>query len=507
MNRIKQCLYLCVFLLLLSCKLSIDNTINGSAIVAGKSSITGRIEIPVGISKESISVKINVPHGISGENVTYETKADTSGIFSLTFDVELDTSIVMLVASIDQFTPFMVKVVNGRVTNVDITYDSYSRLKNIEIVPAMNKYDVTQSEEVLRKMVEYRRPNGEYPSFYDKGVNFFLNSLNNSFSQRVKIVLDKETLLSKEFKGLYAKELRLFVYTPTSFDYQGEIERNYRNVTRDTIGKPEIQQIDKTYFRFLKEFNLSDTQYLQTYGFPEFQTEVLRNEILGIPEIGESDISSWMKSVKAILADLVGFKDGLYYDVLAANAFSQQLHEEAKPLSDKQKANIAQYWGDGEIAKILFRKNEKIIEYDAVKSPLVVNDVSLVPKENVIEAIVSKYKGKVVFMDLWATWCGPCLEAMKEFNKVKGEFVNEDVVFVYVTNGSSPKKLWEKKIQGIGSEHYYLSGDQWTFMMDHFGFEYIPSYVLYNKEGKLVDKISSFPGNEKVKKLLKELLK
>ena len=178
-----------------------------------------------------------------------------------------------------------------------------------------------------------------------------------------------------------------------------------------------------------------------------------------------------------------------------------------KPLRKKKKENIIHYWKNGEIAKILFRKNEQVIELEKVKSPVVVNDISTVAEDKVIETILSKYKDKVVFIDLWATWCAPCLEAIKQFRVTKGDFRDKDVVFVYLTNGSSPRKLWEEKIKGIGDEHYYLTKDQWSYMMDHFGFEYIPSYLLFNKEGLLINRFSSFPGSDVVKEAIDNLLK
>ncbi|RZL37218.1 MAG: TlpA family protein disulfide reductase, partial [Pedobacter sp.] len=113
---------------------------------------------------------------------------------------------------------------------------------------------------------------------------------------------------------------------------------------------------------------------------------------------------------------------------------------------------------------------------------------------------------KVVFIDLWATWCSPCLEAMQEFRSTKNEFYDKDVVFVYLTNGSSPLKLWNEKIKGIGSEHYYLKSSQWEFIMNDFGFKAIPSYLLYNKHGLLINKFTAFPGNNKTKEMINSLL-
>lgn len=65
--------------------------------------------------------------------------------------------------------------------------------------------------------------------------------------------------------------------------------------------------------------------------------------------------------------------------------------------------NIAAYWKNGQIAKILFRKNAKVINFDKFKSPAIINDILKVPEDKVIETIVGKYKNKVVLIDMWAT--------------------------------------------------------------------------------------------------------
>ena len=123
-----------------------------------------------------------------------------------------------------------------------------------------------------------------------------------------------------------------------------------------------------------------------------------------------------------------------------------------------------------------------------------------------IEAILAKHKNKVILIDLWATWCSPCLEAMKEFRSTKSEFQDKEVVFVYITNTSSPRKLWEEKIKGIGDKHYYLTDAQWEYTMDQFGFDAIPSYLLYNQKGVLISKFTAFPGSGEVKKMINDLL-
>ena len=136
----------------------------------------------------------------------------------------------------------------------------------------------------------------------------------------------------------------------------------------------------------------------------------------------------------------------------------------------------------------------------------VVNDISAVPDDKVIDTILAKYKNKVILIDLWATWCQPCLNAMDRFKATKASYLDKDVVFVYVTNTSSPYKLWNEKIKGIGNEHYYLSEPQWVSLMDQFGFDAIPSYLLYDKKGELKNKFTAFPENNEVIAMIDALL-
>lgn len=491
------------FLFLLTANSVFGIGIDTPLIKAGTAKLTGTITMPDGIKKDSIFVNISIPYPISGEQGRYKVLVNPSGKFAIDVKVEMFSSFVGFYTSVDPYQTLLVKLTSDSVTHIDISYSSANSISNIQVKPTMNKNDVIEGIALIGKMIEFR-PNRAPKVLYDKSTDDFLNHAKTSIAERLTIV-DNEPSISKELKELLSKDFRLFMYSGHVFDYEGEMMLNYRN-TGDTSKKPNIQKIDRSYFRFLRNFRLHDPQYTLAFSFPEFQKQILQNETLAIPQIGESDIPTWLVSVKAILSDLLGFNDGLYYDILAANAYARQLNEEVKPLTAKQKENITNYWNKGEIAKILFRKNEQVLEFDKFKSPTVVNDVSAVPANKVMETIIAKYPNKVVLIDLWATWCAPCLDAMQEFRTTKNELKAKDIVFVYLTNSSSPQKLWEEKIKGIGSEHYYLNNEQWKYMMNHFELEYIPSYLLYNKKGVLSTKFSAFPGSEKVKNLINSLL-
>ncbi|MCJ0743133.1 TlpA family protein disulfide reductase [Pedobacter montanisoli] len=492
-------------LFLLSFKSTTDKLIDVPILIkAGTAKITGSITSLGNANKNNIYVDIIAPQPISGEKARYKTLVDQYGKFSIDIDVETQISLIILKTSFDEERPLFVKLTSGGVTNINIVYNLNDEIHNIELIPATNKNDVTLGFEVLDKMLRYQPSRAPEP-LYNKSTVYYLNYFKEVLSERLAVV-DNDTLLSEEFKKMLSKDFKLFAYRGSPFDYAEAMRINYRNINPNESKQPDIQKIDRSYFGFLKDFKLNDPQYLQCPTFLEFQSRILQNEVLDLPEIGESEISSWLAKVKAILSDLVGFNNGPYYDILAANAYARQLNEEVRPLTDKQKENIEKYWKNGEIAKILLRKNQKIAELGEFKLPVVINEISSVSDDKVIETILSKYKNKVVLIDLWATWCVPCLNAMEQFRSTKNEFKNKNVTFVYLTNVSSPKKLWEEKIKGIGSEHYYLKDSQWGHIMNHFGFEAIPSYLLYNKEGVLINKFTAFPGNEKMKEMINGLL-
>ncbi len=103
-----------------------------------------------------------------------------------------------------------------------------------------------------------------------------------------------------------------------------------------------------------------------------------------------------------------------------------------------------------------------------------------------LDSIVAAHKGRVVFIDFWATWCGPCMMDMRVMESVKAELTARGTDFIYITNESSPADSWGKEAEKHSGFHYRIPSDDWKGM-DIPGFSGgIPHYLLYDRNGKLV---------------------
>lgn len=119
------------------------------------------------------------------------------------------------------------------------------------------------------------------------------------------------------------------------------------------------------------------------------------------------------------------------------------------------------------------------------------------------------YTGKSVFIDLWATWCAPCISEMPHSKKLEEESRNLPLVFVYLcTDNTSSEEIWKRKIVELKQPgvHFFIDDKLASEIMHLFSQSGYPSYILLNKNGTVKSGFNLRPSNIQGTKGLLSLL-
>ena len=123
--------------------------------------------------------------------------------------------------------------------------------------------------------------------------------------------------------------------------------------------------------------------------------------------------------------------------------------------------------------------------------------------------ILETNKGKVIYVDYWASWCAPCRAAMPASHELRQKYKNKDIVFVYLALNDT-EKLWKDAMEKDGllgyNDSYLITNPKNSKMLNDLHIQAIPRYMIYDKSGKLVHKNASGPGSEKTIVLLNQYL-
>lgn len=120
---------------------------------------------------------------------------------------------------------------------------------------------------------------------------------------------------------------------------------------------------------------------------------------------------------------------------------------------------------------------------------------------------LSDFKGKVVYMDIWATWCGPCIGEFPAMDKLIGKMEGKDVVFLGVSVDPDAEKwkafLANREARGI---HLHSPGNFDSVIARQYQVHGIPHYVLIDREGRIASANAPRPGGvqKEIERLLKE---
>ena len=118
-------------------------------------------------------------------------------------------------------------------------------------------------------------------------------------------------------------------------------------------------------------------------------------------------------------------------------------------------------------------------------------------------------KGKYVYIDVWATWCGPCRAEIPSLKKVEERYHDKKIAFVSVSvDAEKDFEKWKKFVtdQALGGIQLYADKSWNSDFIKSFEINSIPRFILIDPTGKVVDANAARPSNPKLQEQLDKLL-
>ena len=116
-----------------------------------------------------------------------------------------------------------------------------------------------------------------------------------------------------------------------------------------------------------------------------------------------------------------------------------------------------------------------------------------------LAAFLSENRGKVIYVDIWASWCAPCRGQMPYSRALQKQLAGEDVVFLFLSTDRK-RQDWLKAVgeEGDVMPHSYRVVDSDAAFLDEIRLSTIPRYLIFDKSGTLRNADAPRPSSEAI---------
>lgn len=152
-----------------------------------------------------------------------------------------------------------------------------------------------------------------------------------------------------------------------------------------------------------------------------------------------------------------------------------------------------------------------ILNFDGLKSKTDnVYLIDLNKKKITLNELLSKYEGKVVYIDFWASWCAPCRKAMPASKLLREQFNNQDIIFLYISIDKNFQNWniasFQEGIKLYGHTFLAVNYPKADFFKE-MNLASIPRYMIVNKAGEFSFNDAPSPDSDNIFEYLRGYLK
>ena len=120
-----------------------------------------------------------------------------------------------------------------------------------------------------------------------------------------------------------------------------------------------------------------------------------------------------------------------------------------------------------------------------------------------LASIIEQNKGKVIYVDFWASWCAPCRAEMPYSQSLQKRLSGQDIVFLFLstdTDGHAWRNAVKEESETMSDTYRILDGD--TPFIKELRLNTIPRYIIFDPNGRLVDVDAKRPSSKDIEDIL-----
>lgn len=133
-------------------------------------------------------------------------------------------------------------------------------------------------------------------------------------------------------------------------------------------------------------------------------------------------------------------------------------------------------------------------------------DITLNTADGQEVSLSSLLKGKFTYIDVWATWCGPCAQEIPYFEKLVSKFQDNDKIQFVSISIDSDKEAWKKKLETDRPQwqQYILTRENSKKFLSDWGISGIPRFIMINADGTIFSSEAPRPSETKTTSIIEE---